>query len=66
MLTVAVGNELELVVIASWAVCTVSVVVPVTPDCEAEIVVLPADFPVARPPLALIVATAVLDEFQLT
>jgi hypothetical protein len=35
------------------------------PVCDAEIVVLPADTPEASP-LALIVATAGVDEFQVT
>ena len=63
MFSVPLGKEL--VVIESGAVCTVSVVLPVKPDCDAEIVVLPADVPVASP-LLLIVATVVFDEFQPT
>jgi hypothetical protein len=55
----------ELVVIAKGALCTVSVVFPITPDCCPVIVVLPADAPVARP-LALMVATAVFEELQVT
>jgi hypothetical protein len=53
-------------VIANW---TVSVVLPVTPDNVADMVVLPADTPVASPlPLGgfVIVATAVLDDAQVT
>ena len=49
--------------IASGTACTVSVVLPVTPDSAAEIVAVPADTAVAKP-LALIVATAVADELQ--
>jgi hypothetical protein len=40
-------------------------VLPVTPDDVEEIVVLPADTPLASP-LALIVATVVFDEAQVT
>ena len=46
---------------ASSADCTVSVLLPVTPATAAEMVVVPAETPVARPP-ALIVATPVFDE----
>jgi hypothetical protein len=56
-------------VIASGAdagdACTVSVVLPVTPDDVADMVVLPADTPVASP-LASIVATGMLDDAQVT
>ena len=48
---------------ASGAVCTVRVVTPVTPASNAEIVVVPADTPLARP-AAVIVATAGLDEIH--
>ena len=44
-------------------VCTVNVVLPVTPASVAERVVLPADTAVARP-LALMVATVVCDELH--
>ena len=50
---------------ASGAFCTVSVVLPVTPVSAADIVVVPADTPVANP-LTLTVATAVFDEVHVT
>ena len=46
----------EVVVIARAVGCTVRAALPVTEDIVAEIVVLPADVPEARP-LELIVAT---------
>ena len=48
--------------------CTVSVVLPVTPDSVADISVLPADAPVASPLASgvVIVATAGLDDAQVT
>jgi hypothetical protein len=49
------------VVIESGAVFTVSVAVPMTPGCDAEIVEAPAATPVAKP-VELIVATVVLDD----
>ena len=49
--------------IASGA-CTVSVVLPAFPDNAADMVVMPADTPVAT--LPLIVATVVLDDAQVT
>ena len=45
--------------------CTVSVVCPVTPASPAEIVVAPPEIAAARP-LALIVATPVLDDVHVT
>ena len=50
---------------ASGVAVTVSVVPLVTPARAAEIVVVPAETAVAKP-LALMVATAVLDEDQVT
>ena len=50
---------------SGWA-CTAKIVDPDTPpDIAAVIVVVPADAPVARP-LALMVATAVFEELQVT
>ena len=45
--------------------CTVKSALPVSPDNAAVMVALPADTPVANP-LALIVATAVLDDVHVT
>jgi hypothetical protein len=61
MFTVPPGTDV--VMSASAAVCTVSVVLPVTLAKLAEIVVVPAETAVARPPVAM-VATDVRDEFQ--
>ena len=49
--------------IANGTACTVSVVLPVTPDSAAEMVAVPAETAVARA-LPLIVATVVFDELQ--
>ena len=49
----------------SGATWTVRVVLPLTPLSPAEMVVVPADTAVAKP-LALIVATPVLDDVQVT
>ena len=45
--------------------CTVSVVLPVMVPCVAEIVVVPAATPLAKP-AEVMVAVAVLDELQVT
>ena len=63
MFSTAFGKEL--VVIESGAGFTVSVVMPVTPDNAAVMVVVPADVPEASP-AELIVATDVLDDVQVT
>ena len=57
------------VIVDRVAAVTVSVVLPETPPKVAVIVVVPAATDVARPcdpPALLIVATAVLDELQVT
>src|SRR5256712_2850239 len=57
------------VIVDRFAAVTVSVVLPETPPKVAVIVVVPAATDVARPcdpPALLIVATAVLDELQVT
>jgi hypothetical protein len=53
------------VVMMSGATCTVSVVLPETLPCVALMVVLPAATAVARP-AALMIATPLLEEAQLT
>jgi hypothetical protein len=50
---------------SAGADCTVSVVLPLTPLSDAEIVVLPAPAPVASP-LALSEATDVFEEVHAT
>ena len=63
-LTVPLDSDVVEMVTGGIA-CTVSVLLPFLPASVAEMVVVPAEAPVARP-LALIVATAVLDEAQVT
>ena len=53
----------EVVVMVGGGTCTRSNVLPLTPFSVAEIVVLPLETAVHRPP-ELIVATAVLEEVQ--
>src|SRR6266536_3794645 len=63
------GAVVVTVIVDRFAAVTVSVVLPETPPKVAVIVVVPAATDVARPcdpPALLIVATAVLDELQVT
>ncbi len=62
-MAVALGSDW--VVIERAAACTVSAVLPVMPLAVAEMVVVPALLPVARPVL-LMVAALVLVEVQAT
>lgn len=56
------GKEFVVIFSGAACTCTVSVVLPVTPDNAAVMVALPGDAPVASPLAKLIVATAVLDD----
>ena len=69
MPTFALGRELVVIVSGAGEACTVSTVLPVTPDNVADMLGLPADTPVASPlPLGgvVIVATAAFDDAQAT
>ena len=63
----AVGDVGVIAIDTKLAAATVKVSAPlVIPLSDAVIPVVPADTPVAKPPLAVIVATPVLEEAQVT
>ena len=63
----AVGDAGVMVIETNVAAATVNTSeLLVTPLSDAVIFVVPADTPVAKPPLAAIVATPVLEEDQVT
>jgi hypothetical protein len=65
--TLALGRELVVITSGAGAgeACTVSVALPVFPDNVADMVVVPADLPVASP-LGGASATNVFDDAQVT